>query len=161
MWILGGIFAIVLAICVAGAVLALSADNPDIDVNLGDDEAEFANVEARAATVARDGPTPIADPLNGSRPLLLQHLAEEPDEGWIAILAVSPDDGSCAVNWDDDAGVFEDCAGQTYPPDGEGLDTFPTRVEDDTLFVDLGRGRQDDQPDDESPDDSIVITGED
>jgi hypothetical protein len=158
MWILGGIFAVVLAICVAGAVLAIAANDPDVEVNLGDDEFEIENLEARAATVADDGPLVFPDPTGGSRPILVNHTGDEPDEGWVALLAIAPGTDACIVDWDDDDQVFRDCEGTAYPPDGEGLDGFATRVEDDTLYIDLGRGR--DEPADEDPGDDVVITGD-
>jgi hypothetical protein len=144
-WILGGIFLIVLAICVAGAILAIAADDPDIDVNLGDDEFQIHQIEERAETVADSGPLLFADPSGGNRPLIVTHEGDEPEEGWLAILAIAPGTEACIVDWDEDDGVFRDCEGTAYPPDGEGLEQFPTRVEDGTLFIDLGRGRDDEE----------------
>lgn len=155
LWILGGILAVVLAICVVGAVLALATQDQGVDVNLGDDEFEIEDVEARAVLVATDGALRFADPTGGNRPIIVNHVGDDPETGWVAVLAIAPDTQSCIVDWDNDDGVFRDCEGTTYPPDGEGLDTFPTRVEDDTLYVDLGRGRHDE------PDDTIVVTGND
>ena len=156
MWLLGTIFAVVLAICVAGAVLAIAANDPDVDVNLGDDEFEIEQVEARAALVPAEGALRFADPTGGDRPIIVNHLGGDPDTGWVAVLAITPGTSGCIVDWDNDTGAFEDCEGETYPPDGEGLDQFPTRVEDNTLFVDLGRGRGNEP---EPPEDSVLITG--
>jgi hypothetical protein len=161
MWILGGIFAIVLAICIAGAVLAIAANDPEVEVNLGDDEFEIQNLGARAESVARGGALRFPDPTGGSRPIIVNHLGGEPDEGWVAVLAIAPGTDGCIVDWDDDDERFRDCEARSYPPDGEGLDHFPTRVEDDSLFIDLGRGRSGDDGDDAPTDDSIVITGTD
>jgi hypothetical protein len=158
LWILGGIFAVVVAICVAGAVLALSADSEDVDVNLGTDEFEIPQVEARAELVAEEGALRFADPTGGSRPLIVNHVGDDPETGWVAVLAIAPGTDSCIVDWDADDGLFRDCEGETYPAGGEGLDQFPTRVEGNTLYIDLGRGR-DDEPQPDAPDDSIVITG--
>jgi len=157
MWILGGIFAVVLAICVVGAVLALATQDTDVDVNLGDDEFEIEQVEARAALVAADGALRFADPTGGNRPIVVNHIGDDPETGWVAVLAIAPGTEACIVDWDNDDGVFRDCEATTYPPDGEGLDQFPTRVENDTLFVDLGRGRGNDEPDE--PESTIPITG--
>ena len=160
MWLLGTIFAVVLAICVAGAVLAIAANDPDVDVNLGDDEFRIEQIEARAALVATDGALRFADPTGGDRPIIVNHVGDDPVTGWVAVLAIAPGTSGCIVDWENEAEAFEDCEGETYPPDGEGLDQFPTRVEDDTLFVDLGRGRRNPtQPD--APEDTIVVTGND
>jgi hypothetical protein len=158
LWILGGIFAVVLAICVVGAVLTLATQDQDVEVNLGDDEFEIEQAGARAALVAADGALRFADPTGGDRPIIVNHVGDDPETGWVAVLAVAPDTAGCIVDWDNDAEVFEDCEGTTYPPDGEGLDQFPTRVEDDTLYVDLGRGRDDEQ--DQPTPDTVPVTGE-
>ena len=156
-WILGGILLIVVGICVAGAVLAIAADDPDVDVNLGDDEFQIHGLEARAESVADQGPLFFNDPTGGSRPLVVNHIGDEPEEGWVAVLALAPDSESCVLAWDEDDEVIRDCEGETYPADGEGLEQFPTRVDDGTLYVDLGRGRQDDEP---APTTTFLVTGE-
>jgi hypothetical protein len=158
-WILGGIFLVVLGICVAGAVLAIAANDPDVEVNLGDDEFEIPNVEGRAASIADQGPLQFADPTGGNRPIIVQHLGDDPEEGWIALLAVAPGSETCAVNWDDDDDVFRDCEGETYPPDGTGLEQYPTRIEDDALFVDLGRGPSSEPPETTTTT-TILVTGD-
>jgi hypothetical protein len=157
-WILGGIFLIVLAICIAGAVLAIANDDPNVDINLGDDEFQIHQIEARAETVADSGPLLFADPTGGNRPLIVTHQGDEPEEGWIAILAIAPGSEACIVDWDEDDGVFRDCEGETYPPDGEGLETFPTRVEDNTLFIDLGRGPSS-EPSTTTTTTTLLVTG--
>jgi hypothetical protein len=159
LWILGGIFFVVVAICLVGAVLTIAANDPDVEVNLGDDEFEIPDVEARAESVADQGPLLFADPTGGNRPLIVNHVGDDPEEGWVAVLAVAPGTEACIVDWDADDGVFRDCEGERYPPDGEGLDTFPTRIEDDTLFVDLGRGR-DDEPEPTPTSTTFLVTGD-
>ena len=152
-WILGAVFFVVLAICVVGAVLTIAANDPDVEVNLGDDEFELEDVEGAAERIAESGPDIFPDPTGGNRPILVNHLGGDVEEGWVAVLAIAPDTEACIVSWDADEDVFRDCEGTAYPPDGEGLTAYPTRVEDDTLFVDLGRGRGE-------PDDGITVTGD-
>ena len=110
-------------------------------MNLGDDEFELEDVDGagrpdRRATAPTSTPTRPA----ANRPIIVNHVGDDPEEGWVAVLAIAPGSEACVVDWDDDDEVFRDCEGEAYPPDGTGLDQFPTRVEDDTLFVDLGRG---------------------
>ena len=156
-WILGGIFLIVLAICVAGAILAIAADDPDVDINLGDDEFQLEDVDGAAERIAESGPDIYPDPTGGNRPIMVNHVGDDPDEGWVAVLALKPGSNGCILSWDADEGAFRDCEGTTYPPDGEGLDQVPTRVEDGTLYVDLGRGRDDEQ---ETPTTTtLLVTG--
>lgn len=155
-WILGGILLIVVAICVAGAVLAIANDSADVDINLGDDEFELENIEGAAARIAEDGPDIYPDPTGGSRTILVNHVGDDVEEGWVAVLAIAPGTEACLVNWDADDDVFKDCEGTAYPPDGEGLDQLPTRVEDDSLFVDLGRGPSNDPT---TTTTTILVTG--
>ena len=159
MWILGGIFAIVLAICVAGAVLSIAAGNDEVDVNLGDDEFELEDLDGSAERIAEFGPDIFPDLMGGNRPILVNHVGDDVEEGWVAVVAITPGTDACIVEWDAGAQVFEDCEGTTYPADGQGLEQLGTRVEDDSLFVDLGRGRPEDQTPDQ-PDDTVVITGD-
>ena len=161
MWILGGIFLVVLGICVAGGVLFYAADAPDVDVNLGDDEFRLEDLDGAAARIAENGPDIFPDLVGGNRPIMVNHVGDDLEEGWVAVVAIAPGTDACIVEWDADAGEFEDCEGTNYPADGEGLTQFTATpdVEDDVLLIDLGRARPED-PDDESPDDSIVITGE-
>jgi hypothetical protein len=157
-WILGGVFLIVLGVCIAGAILAISANDPDVDVNLGDDEFQIHALEARAESVTERGPLFFNDPTGGNRPLVVNHLGDEPEEGWVAFLAIAPDSEACVVSWDEDDEVIRDCEGTTYPADGEGLEQFPTRVEDGTLYIDLGRGRDDE--DEPTTTTTILVTGD-
>lgn len=155
-WILGGILLIVVAICVAGAVLAIANDSQDAQINLGVDEFELPNVERAAARIAEDGPDQFNDLTGGNRPILVNHVGDDPEEGWVAVLAIAPGTEACLVNWDADDEVFKDCEGTAYPPDGEGLETFTTRVEDGSLFVDLGRGPSNDPA---TTTTTILVTG--
>ena len=157
-WILGAILLIVIGICVAGAVLAIANDSPDAEINLGDDEFELENVDGAAARIAEDGPDIYPDPTGGTRTILINHVGDDVEEGWVAVLAIAPGSESCLVNWDADDGVFRDCEGEAYPPDGEGLEQFPTRVEGDTLFVDLGRGPSSETPESTTTS-TILVTG--
>lgn len=141
-WVLGAIFAVVLGICIIGAALAIATgDDPDVDVNLGDDEFRIEDIDAAAARIAEDGPDIYPDLVGGNRPILVNHVGGQVDEGWVAVIAVAPGSEACLVDWDADAGAFRDCEGETYPADGTGLDEVSARVEGDTLVIDLGRGR--------------------
>lgn len=139
--VLGGVFAVVLAICIIGAVLAVVAgdDSGSVEINLGDDTFEI-DAESNARVIAETGPLLLGDVSGGGRPILLQHVEGETatnNEGWYAILAIAPDTASCIVEWDADAQEFKDCEGTRYPADGVGLTRYLTTVEDDTVTVDL------------------------
>jgi hypothetical protein len=137
--VLGGIFTLVLAICVIGAVLAVVArdDGASIEINLGDDA--FAELDAELGTelVTESGPLIFPDPAGGNRPLLVQHLGSDPRDGWFAISAVAPGSEACVVEWRPDDEQFRDCTGTDYPADGVGLTRYRTTVVDDRVTVDL------------------------
>ena len=138
--VLGGVFAVVLAICIIGAVLAVVAsdDSGSVEINLGDDTFEI-DAESNARVIAETGPLLLGDVSGGGRPILLQHLGDDPDDAasWFAILAVAPGTESCIVQWDPDEQEFKDCEGNRYGPDGAGLTRYRTTVEDGTVTVDL------------------------
>jgi hypothetical protein len=136
--ILGGIFALVLAICVVGAILALAqSDDSGVQFVGGDEVFDAVDAEANADVVADTGPLVFGDASGGGRPLLLQHLGDDPEAGWIALSAIAPGTESCIVRWDRDEEAFRDCRGTTYPEDGTGLDGYPTDVVDGKVTVDL------------------------
>jgi hypothetical protein len=137
--VLGGVFAVVLAICVVGAIITIVAtdDSGSVEVNLGDDT--FAEIDAGlgAELVAEQGPLIFPDPTGGTRPLLVQHLGDDPDQGWFAMQAVAPGTEACIVEWQPDDAEFRDCEGTTYPADGAGLIRFAVTVVDGKVTVDL------------------------
>lgn len=136
--ILGGIFALVLAICIVGAVLALAqGDEGGVQFVGGDEVFDAVDAAANADVVAETGPLVFGDASGGGRPLLLQHLGDDPDAGWIALSAIAPATESCIVRWDPDDDAFLDCRGTRYPEDGTGLDRYPAEVVDGKVTVDL------------------------
>jgi hypothetical protein len=137
--VLGGIFAVVLSITVIGAVLAVLAgdDSGSIEINLGDDTFAEIDAELGADLVDEQGPLIFPDPAGGTRPLLLQHLGDDPDRDWFAMLAIAPDSESCIVEWQTEDEEFRDCEGTTYPADGTGLTRYVTTVEEGKVTVDL------------------------
>ena len=83
-------------------------------------------------------PFPLQDPLGRGRHVFVQHLGDDDEEGWLVLSAYAPgqDDEQCALVWD--GGAFKDpCTGDEFPPSGDGLAEYPTRVDDGRLYVDL------------------------
>jgi len=134
--VLAGVFILIFA-------LRLS-QSPDTELRLGDDTFEVGKVRQLAPPIDRDGPLLFQDLLGKGRHIYVQHLGNDPLEGWIAILAVVPGQPErCTVAWDQKRGVFEDpCTKATYPPEGAGLTHYPTEVNREkkggpVLIVDL------------------------
>lgn len=136
-----GVAGVVVALAIVWGVV-LIAGSGQVEVRLGDDVFRAGRVERLAAAVDRDGPIAIPDASpDRRRDILLQHLGDRDDEGWVAFSAQAPGaDRSCLLRWEpDDEELVDPCNGRRYPADGEGLTRYATRVEDGVLSVDLRR----------------------
>ncbi len=72
--------------------------------------------------------------------MILQHLGDDPDEGWSAFLAAPIDESrDCTWEWQPDEEVFRaKCdPDRTAPADGAGLPQFRVTVIDGQVDVDL------------------------
>ncbi|MGE3620378.1 MAG: hypothetical protein AB7L84_07945 [Acidimicrobiia bacterium] len=129
------------AVAMAVAFLvAQAASRGDVEIRLGDSEFNAGQVENISKDIAQRGaPLLFPDLVGGDRHLYVQHLGDEPDEGWLAFGAFDPDDPSCLVDWSIDDRVFRNLCDEsvTYPPDGTGLRYYDTTVEDGRLYVAL------------------------
>ena len=141
----------------AGVVLALAiaflvarmASQGRVDVRLGSDTFADQSAEEAAEKVAEGGPILYQDLAGGDRDIVLQHLGDDPESGWIALAARPPGvPRECTIRWDEDDEVFRlldeegevsgECDGREFPPDGEGLPRYPVTVDaDGRLDVDL------------------------
>lgn len=138
--VLAGVFILIF-------VLTLSQSD-DVELNLGDKTFEVGKVRQLAPPVDKEGPLLFQDLLGRGRHIYVQHIGDDPLQGWLAIGAVAPGQPErCTVTWRQQRGVFEDpCTKQTYPPDGTGLTQYPTEVNRDkkggpVLIVDLRTSR--------------------
>jgi hypothetical protein len=125
-------------------------ESETIEVNLGEDEFDAGSAEARSASIAEDGPLLFSDVASGERDIFVQHIGDDPAEGWAAFDARRPGQPrECSLRWEPDPGRFVDpCDGTVVPADGEGLLSYPVEVtEDGELIIDL-------TPDEQSPDTS-------
>lgn len=133
------------ALAVAGALVFLTvrfaANNPD-EVNLGKDVFEL-RARRLSAEIAERGPALFKDPLDRGREVYLQHLGTDPKKGWLAIRAYASEARlACLLQWRAGTRRFVDpCTKRSYPPDGDGLTTYPATVTGDTVRVDLRTAR--------------------
>jgi hypothetical protein len=131
------------AIVAAGAILFLAAAlggglGSGESTPFGPDDPEFdiGPAAQRSATIAGDGvPLFFPDAANGTTPIWVNHLGEDPATGWVAFDAAVAAD--CLVAWDAATKQFEDCNGRRYPPGGDGLHQYDVRVEEGNVVVDL------------------------
>lgn len=86
------------------------------------------------------GPILFSDVASRDRDVILQHLGEDAESGWIA-MAARPLSAArdCTLEWQSDAGDFlEPCSGDRFPEDGEGLITYPVSIsEAGVLSIDI------------------------
>ena len=150
----GGRALIISAVTIAVVLLALwgaawAASRQDsTDIGIGDQTFQGARTDRMAAEIADRGPILFPDVSGSSdnaRPIILQHLGDDEDEGWYAFLAYpstkSPD---CFWRWDADEEIFRASCDDalTLPADGEGAEQFPVEVEDGRLDIDLNYERR-------------------
>ena len=146
-----------LLIAAAGALLTLAVafgisvlDNRGkVEVRLGDDTFSGLQADRMADDIAERGPLLIPDASpGGDRDIVVQHLGDDVEEGWIAIAARPPGvPRNCSIQWqadegefrllDEDGAVGDECDGRAYPADGGDLETFPVTVLDGELDVDI------------------------
>ena len=117
--------------------------SPDTDVQLGNKTFEV-NAERLAPEIKKRGPLLLQDPLGRGRHVYLQHIGDDPAQGWVALGAVAPGQPErCAVTWKHERKVFEDpCTKAVYPAEGGGLTRYATEVKPQkkdkhTVVVDL------------------------
>jgi hypothetical protein len=139
---------VVLALLIAFAVARLASQGR-VEVRLGSDTFAEQRAEDAAEEIAARGPILYPDAAGGDRDIYLQHLGDDPEEGWVVIGARPPGvPRSCSVRWDPEDEVFVlldehgevagDCDGREFPADGTGLPTYPVRVDEDGMLdVDL------------------------
>lgn len=130
--------AVALGLAFAVAVLASKGE---VDIKLGDDRFNAGQVESIAGRIEREDGLPVLFPdlVGGGRDLYVQHLDDDPRQGWVAFGAFDPDDPDCAVLIDRDAKVLSNACDEstTYPLDGTGLRYYPTVVDGNRLLVDI------------------------
>ena len=131
---------VVLGLALGLVTLALGNRN-SADLNIGDQTFQAGSAEKKAELIAETGPIPYPD-VSGrnERPIFLQHLGDDPEEGWYAFLAFPTAKGAdCPWEWDADDELFRATCDPdlTAPADGKGVQQFKVTVTDGQLEVDL------------------------
>lgn len=141
----GALFAGLAAVGVAALIVlgVLFASNSGGNVELKIGDSDFRNINAnRLANEIRDnGPVPFSDLVGTNRAVWVNHSGDSSDTGWVAFFARVPEAPDCIVEWNPDDQVFFDTCNDanTYPANGDGLETVPTRVEEGNLIIDINR----------------------
>ena len=131
----------IVLIGVVAAFVAVAASRGDVEINLGDDRFNAGQTERLAKEIEDGGGLPFLyqDLVGNDRHLFVQHVGDEPDEGWVAFGAFDPDDPSCLVLIDrEDEILVNECdSSATYPLSGDGLRKYPVAVEDGEILIDV------------------------
>lgn len=101
----------------------------------------FGQIEAvrMSQSIANDGPVLWPDIASGTRDIWLQHLGDDPGEGWFAFDARVPGAGrECNTTWSIADRTFTDpCTGTIFPETGEGLPQIEVFIDETTLVIDI------------------------
>jgi hypothetical protein len=103
-------------------------------------EFRVADAKGKAAEVAKEGPLLLPDPATFNRPIFLQHVGDDANQGWSAFDAVAP---GCrnSLTWQADRKMFVDpCSKRELDSAGGDQFHYPTRVDDNAILVNLDPG---------------------
>lgn len=131
----------VVLILVVTFLVAQAASRGDVEIKLGDERFNAGQTERLAKEIDDGGGLPFLyqDLASRDRNLFVQHMGDDPDEGWLAFGASDPDDPSCGVEIDREVKILVNGCDPdvTYPLDGTGLRHYPTSVEAGQVYVDI------------------------
>lgn len=133
--------AVVLLFAALGLASWAMKDRNSSDLRLGDQTFRGGSTSRLADEIAEDGPILYSD-VSGrkDRDMILQHVGDDPDEGWHAFLAAPIDKPrDCTWEWRADERLFRARCDEslTAPADGAGLPQFDVTVDGGSLDVDL------------------------
>ncbi len=134
--VFGGIA--VLAAIVIG-LIAIELGTRSNTLVLGSTDFGQINVDRMAESIAESGPVLFPDIASGSRDIWLQHLGDDPGEGWFAFDTRLAGEGrECAAAWTPaDRTFVNPCDGTVYPESGEGLPAIPVFIDGTDLIIDI------------------------
>ncbi len=89
-----------------------------------------------AASVEDTGPILFSDVASRDRDVILQHVGDNEESGWIAFAARPLDAArNCTLEWQPETEEFlEPCGGELFPADGTGLPRYPVEIDQDGIL---------------------------
>jgi|APSaa5957512535_1039671.scaffolds.fasta_scaffold95279_2 hypothetical protein len=143
-----GIFAVVLGLGLV-IMMARLAENGTIEVNLGDDQFQDISATGLAAQISEGGPVLFPDAGTGERDIIVQHIGNEINDGWLAFAAQRPGQPrECTLIWSTARELFIDACDdtQTVPSDGGDQTTYPVEVDaNGKLQIDLNAAQREEE----------------
>ena len=114
-----GAAGVAVGLALIAAVVWLAGSSGQVEVRLGDRDFRDLDAARISAEIAERGPVLFSDVAGGSRDIILQHLGDDPESGWLAFEARrSGQDRRCFFQWraEDDGdsgdGGAEDSGGE-------------------------------------------------
>ncbi len=156
--------AVALLVIVGGIALffKLVASRDDVQIRLGDDYFNAGEAADMAEDVRDRGPILFSDLAGGSRDIVVQHLGQDPAQGWLAFEARRPGDPrNCQVSWSAARNLFEySCAASlTFPADGTGLGQLPVAITAGRIIVDINAAQRGSSTTPSTTASSVVLSG--
>lgn len=142
--LLVGLTGVVIAVLLVVAVLWLADSSGEVEVKIGDTDFRDLDADRISAEIADRGPILFSDVGGGDRDIILQHLGDDPETGWLAFDARRPDDSrDCFFEWQDRSSTFVNTCDRSDMVDeaGTGLDQYPVTVTDGEVRVDINAER--------------------
>ena len=138
-----GLAGVVVAVALAAGVLLLARSGGEVEILLGDRDFRDMDTDRISAEIADRGPILWPDVGGGSRDIILQHLGDDPDTGWLAFEARRPGQSrECFFAWQSERGEFANTcdADDIVDAEGTGLRHFDVSVVDGDVRVDIRAG---------------------
>ena len=138
-----GLAGVAVALGLFLGVLLLARGGGDVEIRLGDRDFRDMETGRISAEIADRGPILFGDVADGELDIILQHLGDDPDTGWLAFEARRPGQSrDCFFEWRPGQAEFVN----TCDPDdvvdaaGTGLRHFEVAVVDGDVRVDISPG---------------------
>lgn len=141
--VLVGFTGVVIALLLGGFVIWLASQSSDVEI-FGSRDFDAGRTGAISAEIADRGPILYSDVgSSGERDIILQHLGDDPETGWLAFLARRIEDPrDCFFMWDATEGDFfltsntdTECDDVRVDAAGTGLVAYEVEIRDGDIRV--------------------------
>ena len=138
-----GLAGVVVAAALAVAVVWLARSGGNVEIRLGDRDFRDMDTGRISAEIADRGPILFGDVADGDLDIIVQHLGDDPEEGWLAFEARRPGQNrDCFFKWQPAQALFVNTCepDDTVDAAGTGLRHFDVTVVDGDVRVDINPG---------------------
>ena len=135
-----GLAGVAVALGLVLVVLLLSRSGADVEIRLGDRDFRDMETGRISAEIADRGPILFGDVADGELDIILQHLGDDPETGWLAFEARRPGQSrDCFFAWRAEQADFVNTCDPADIVDtaGTGLRHFDVAVVDGEVRVDI------------------------